>query len=90
MLLLDRRHIPMRTAFNLAQFALVGALSITVFSALMPASAEVGPEAWVATLAATLTGTLAAGGADRARHVAGRGAGRRGRSCARCSAPTAS
>ena len=62
MLLLDRRHIPMRTAFNLAQFALVGGLSITVFSLLMPASAEVGPEAWVATLAATLTGTLAAGG----------------------------
>ena len=61
-LLLDRRHIPMRTAFNLAQFALVGGLSITVFSLLMPASAEVGPEAWVATLAATLTGTLAAGG----------------------------
>ena len=61
-LLLDRRHIPMRTAFNLAQFALVGGLSITVFSMLMPASAEVGPEAWVATLAATLTGTLAAGG----------------------------
>jgi diguanylate cyclase (GGDEF)-like protein len=61
-LLLDRRHIPMRTAFNLAQFALVGGLSITVFSTLMPASAEVGPEAWVATLAATLTGTLAAGG----------------------------
>jgi diguanylate cyclase (GGDEF)-like protein len=61
-LLLDRRHIPMRTAFNLAQFALVGALSITVFSALMPASAEVGPRAWVAALAATLTGTLAAGG----------------------------
>jgi diguanylate cyclase (GGDEF)-like protein len=52
----------MRTAFNLAQFALVGGLSITVFSLLMPASAEVGPEAWVATLAATLTGTLAAGG----------------------------
>ena len=61
-LLLDRRHIPMRTAFNLAQFALVGALSITVFGALMPATAEVGPEAWVAALAATLTGTLAAGG----------------------------
>ena len=61
-LLLDRRHIPMRTAFNLAQFALVGALSITVFGALMPATAEVGPEAWVAALAATLTGTLVAGG----------------------------
>ena len=61
-LLLDRRHIPMRTAFNLAQFALVGALSITVFGALMPAAAEVGPEAWVAALAATLTGTLVAGG----------------------------
>jgi diguanylate cyclase (GGDEF)-like protein len=60
-LLLDRRHIPMRTAFNLAQFALVGALSITVFGALMPATAEVGPEAWVAALAATLTGTLVAG-----------------------------
>ena len=61
-LLLDGRHIPMRTAFNLAQFALVGALSITVFGALMPAAAEVGPEAWVAALAATLTGTLVAGG----------------------------
>ena len=61
-LLLDRRHIPMRTAFNLAQFALVGALSITVFGALMPVTAEVGPEAWVAALAATLTGTLVAGG----------------------------
>jgi diguanylate cyclase (GGDEF)-like protein len=61
-LLLDRRHIPMRTAFNLAQFALVGALSITVFGALMPSTAEIGPEAWVAALAATLTGTLAAGG----------------------------
>ena len=61
-LLLDRRHIPMRTAFNLAQFALVGALSITVFGALTPAIAEVGPEAWVAALAATLTGTLVAGG----------------------------
>jgi diguanylate cyclase (GGDEF)-like protein len=60
-LLVDRRHIPMRTAFNLAQFALVGALSITVFGALMPSSAEIGPEAWVAALAATLTGTLAAG-----------------------------
>ena len=62
MLLLDRRHIPMRTAFNLAQFALVGALSITVFGALTPDTAEVGPEAWVAALAATLTGTLVAGG----------------------------
>jgi diguanylate cyclase (GGDEF)-like protein len=61
-LLLDRRHIPMRTAFNLAQFALVGALSITVFGALSPDTATVGPEAWVAALAATLTGTLAAGG----------------------------
>jgi len=61
-LLVDRRHIPMRTAFNLAQFALVGALSITVFGGFMPASAEVGPEAWVAALAATLTGTLVAGG----------------------------
>ena len=61
-LLLDRRHIPMRTAFNLAQFALVGALSITVFGALTPATAEVGPEAWIAALAATLTGTLVAGG----------------------------
>jgi diguanylate cyclase (GGDEF)-like protein len=61
-LLLDRRHIPMRTAFNLAQFALAGALSITVFGALMPPTAEVGPEAWVAALAATLTGTLVAGG----------------------------
>src|SRR5829696_703979 len=48
--LLDRRHIPMRTAFNLAQFALVGALSITVFGALTPAAADVGPEAWVAAL----------------------------------------
>ena len=35
-LLLDRRHIPMRTAFNLAQFALVGALGITVFALLSP------------------------------------------------------
>jgi diguanylate cyclase (GGDEF)-like protein len=61
-LLLDRRHIPMRTAFNLAQFALVGGLSIAVFGLLTPASAEVGPEAWLAALAATLTGTLAAGG----------------------------
>ena len=61
-LLLNRRHVPMRTAFNLAQFALAGALSITVFGALTPAVAAVGPEAWVAALAATLTGTLAAGG----------------------------
>jgi len=61
-LLLNRRHIPMRTAFNLAQFALAGALSIAVFGALTPAVAAVGPEAWIAALAATLTGTLAAGG----------------------------
>ena len=61
-LLLDRRHNLMRTAFNLAQFALVGGLCITVFSALMPEHVEVGPIAWLAALAATLTGTLVAGG----------------------------
>ena len=61
-LLLDRRHNLMRTAFNLAQFALVGGLCITVFETIRPAEAQVGPIAWVAALAATLTGTLVAGG----------------------------
>lgn len=59
-LLLDRRHNLMRTAFNLAQFALVGGLCITVFEAIRPDETQIGPIAWVAALAATLTGTLVA------------------------------
>jgi diguanylate cyclase (GGDEF)-like protein len=61
-LLLDRRHNLMRTSFNLAQFALVGGLSITVFNLLRPEAVDVGPVSWIAAVAATLTGTLVAGG----------------------------
>ena len=84
-LLLDRRHIPMRTAFNLAQFALVGALSITVFGALMPRHRR-GRAGGVGRRARRHADRHARRRrADRARHVARRGAGGRGASCARCS-----
>ena len=61
-LLLVRRSEVVKVAFNVAQFALTATLSVVVLHALLPASFEMGPGAWTATLAAIAAGSLVAAG----------------------------
>jgi diguanylate cyclase (GGDEF)-like protein len=55
-LVLDRRLPPIKFIFNLAQFALTTCIAVLVLHALAPASGEMGPQMWIATLLATQAG----------------------------------
>src|SRR5919108_212447 len=57
-LLLDRRLPPIKLVFNLAQFALATCVGLLVVHGIAPDAGDVGPELWVAVLAATLVGGL--------------------------------
>jgi len=52
-LLLDRRLPPIKFAFNIAQFALHACIAVLVVHAIAPAGGDVGPQTWLAALAAT-------------------------------------
>lgn len=58
-----RRQVPVKIAFNLAQFAAVTTVAIIVFRALAPAVNDpVGPQSWIAALCATVAADLVAVG----------------------------
>jgi diguanylate cyclase (GGDEF)-like protein len=59
-LLLDRRLPPIKFTFNVAQFALTTCIAVLVLHALAPASGQMGPQMWIATLLATQAGGLVA------------------------------
>jgi diguanylate cyclase (GGDEF)-like protein len=52
-LLLDRRLPPIKFAFNIAQFALHACIAVLVVHAIAPSPSDVGPQTWLAALAAT-------------------------------------
>jgi diguanylate cyclase (GGDEF)-like protein len=52
-LLLDRRLPPIKFVFNIAQFALHACIAVLVVHAIAPTTGEVGPQTWLAALAAT-------------------------------------
>jgi diguanylate cyclase (GGDEF)-like protein len=55
-LVLDRRLPPIKFIFNLAQFALTTCIAVLVLHAAAPASGDMGPQIWIATLLATQAG----------------------------------
>jgi diguanylate cyclase (GGDEF)-like protein len=52
-LVLDRRLPPIKFIFNLAQFALTTCIAVLTLHAFAPHSGQVGPQMWIAALAAT-------------------------------------
>jgi diguanylate cyclase (GGDEF)-like protein len=59
-LLLRRGQDPARLIFNLAQFALRGALATIVLHLLVPPPAAIGPDLWGATYVAVIAGSATA------------------------------
>ncbi len=59
-LLLVRGSAPVKVAFNVAQFALTATLTVVVLHALVPGPSEIGPQVWMATIAAVGAGSLVA------------------------------
>ncbi len=55
-LVLDRRLPPIKFIFNLAQFGLTTCIAVLVLHATAPASGDMGPQIWIATLLATQAG----------------------------------
>ncbi len=55
-LVLDRRLPPIKFIFNLAQFGLTTCIAVLVLHAAAPASGDMGPQIWIATLLATQAG----------------------------------
>jgi diguanylate cyclase (GGDEF)-like protein len=59
-LVAHRRQAPIKLAFNLAQFALVTVVALSVFRALAPPTGDIGPFAWVAAVLATMAADIVA------------------------------
>jgi diguanylate cyclase (GGDEF)-like protein len=57
-LAVNRRHAPVKVAFNVALFCLGAALAITIFHALVPARDAVDPAVWGAALVAALANAV--------------------------------
>jgi diguanylate cyclase (GGDEF)-like protein len=57
-LLLDRRHPPVKFVFNMAQLALHACIAVLVMHALAPVSGQVDTRTWVSALIATQVSSL--------------------------------